>query len=747
MARLTPVFDGVVLDAGCCPAGTALSPPEGALSEDRTAPHLSAYVRRDATGRSSISLIVPDIVCAACIAHVERAASSVDGVDTARVNFSTKRLTVSWQGSTEIADDIATAVADAGYRSAPFSIQTEDDGSMRFLLRALGVAGFAAMNIMLLSVSVWAGIDMAPGTQALFHWLSALIALPTVAYAGQPFFRSALGALRARHLNMDVPISLAVILAAGMSLFQTIRHGDAVYFDASVMLLFFLLLGRVLDLRVRARARSAAQQLLALRTTAATVIEDDGTRRYLPPEALRPGMRIVVPAGERIPADGVIENSAGAIDNSILTGESKPEDVASGDKIFAGALNLTAPLEILVTAAEADTLLAEIVRLMEDAEQGRARYVRLADRMARFYAPAVHLLGALTLAGWLFHGAGWEISLLNAIAVLIITCPCALALAVPAVQVAAGGRLLRNGVLIKSGDALERLANIDTVVFDKTGTLTTGQLKLAGPVDQQRLAEAAALARDSLHPLARAVVKAAQGSVLDLPSLSVTEHPGLGLASGTMRLGNRKWVGAPAREMQDSNAEIWLRDTQGALTRFAFTDTLRRDTANVMAALRDMGLAVEILSGDRPSAVAAIASAVGVTDWAGACAPSDKVRKLQNLAAQGRRVLMVGDGLNDAPALAAAHVSMSPANAADVAQNAADFVLLGENLSSVAETLRTARAAKRLVFQNFALAFAYNAVAVPIAMLGFATPLLAAAAMSASSLAVTLNALRLKWIS
>lgn len=647
MARLTPVLDGIAVDSGCCPAGATLTPQDRARTDVGTAPHLSAYAQQDVNGQNSINLVVPDIVCATCIAHVERAARSVAGVDSARVNFSTKRLTATWLGDTEVADSIVAAVAEAGYRSAPFATEIGgDDETMRSLLRALGVAGFAAMNVMLLSVSVWAGSDMAPGTQSLFHWLSALISLPAVAYAGQPFFRSALGALRTHHLNMDVPISLAVILAASMSLFQTIRHGDAVYFDASVMLLFFLLLGRVLDLRVRARARSAAQQLLALRTKAAIVIESDGSRRYLPPEALKPGMRIVVPAGERIPADGTLENSGGAIDNSILTGESEPEDVASGDKVFAGALNLIAPLEIVVTAAEADTLLAEIVRLMEDAEQGRARYVRLADRMARLYAPTVHLLGALTLAGWLIHGAGWELSLLNAIAVLIITCPCALALAVPAVQVVAGGRLLRNGVLIKSGDALERLADIDTVVFDKTGTLTTGHLKLAGPVDQQTLAKAAALARDSRHPLARAIVQAAQGSSLKLPRIAVTEHPGLGLACETMRLGSRKWVGAPGDGVEDTKAEIWLRDAQGALTRFAFTDTLRRDAADVIAALQKNDIAVEILSGDRPVAVSAIACAVGVADWTGACSPSDKTRKLQKLADQGRRVLMVGDGLS-----------------------------------------------------------------------------------------------------
>ena len=335
---------------------------------------------------------------------------------------------------------------------------------------------------MLLSVSVWSGGagDMTPSVQALFHWLSALIALPAVAYAGQPFFRSAAQALRARRLNMDVPISLGVTLATAMSLYQTTRGSEQVYFDAAVTLLFFLLVGRYpRPAHARARARGAAANLLGLRGATATVICADGTTERLGARLLEPGMRVLTVAGERFAVDGRVLDGRGEVDESLITGETVPRAVAPGAQIYAGTVNLSGSLVTEATATDQNTLLAEIARLMSAAEQARGRYVRLADRAARFYAPAVHILGLVTFLGWLLAGHGWETALTVAIAVLIITCPCALALAVPAVQVAATSRLFGKGVLVKAADGLERLAEVDTVVFDKTGTLTLGEPALA----------------------------------------------------------------------------------------------------------------------------------------------------------------------------------------------------------------------------------------------------------------------------
>jgi Cu2+-exporting ATPase len=737
------------------PAAPAPAAPAPASREDAPRLDPSAFVEDRPGGTAELNLVIENLHCPSCIPRIEGAVNRLPGVLEARVNLSTRRLRLRWrQGDADPADLVA-AVADQGFRLAPFEpagLMRGPDREGRALLRALAVAGFAAGNVMLLSVSVWSGLvsDMGPATRGLLHWVSALIVLPAVAYSGLPFYRSALSALRGRRLNMDVPISLAVILAAGMSLFETMSGGADTYFDAAVMLLFFLLIGRYLDLRVRGQARSAAENLMLLRATAALVVEPDGSRRALPISEVRAGQRVAVAAGERIPVDGRISTGRSELDTSLVTGESLPRPAGPGAEVFAGTLNLGGPLEIAVTAAGEGTLLAEIVRLMEAAEQGRARYVRLADRVARVYAPAVHLLAAGTFLGWLVLGQlGWQASLMTAIAVLIVTCPCALGLAVPAVQVAAVGRLLRGGVLVKSADGLERLAAIDSVVFDKTGTLTLGRPELseADAIAPEDLRRAAGIAVTSRHPLARALCRAT--GPVPAPAAEVHEEPGMGLATEidgqAWRLGNRAWCGLPEPAAQDDEGgpELWLAGPDRAPVRFVFRDSARRDAAEVVASLKRQGLSVELLSGDREAVVREVAEDLGIGTWRAGCRPADKIDRLEALTAQGRKVLMVGDGLNDAPALAAAFVSASPAEAADVSQTAADLVIQGEGLGPLVEALRVARLARRLVFQNFGLAFGYNAVAVPLAVAGLVTPLVAALAMSASSIAVTLNALRL----
>jgi Cu2+-exporting ATPase len=415
--------------------------------------------------------------------------------------------------------------------------------------------------------------------------------------------------------------------------------------------------------------------------------------------------------------------------------------------VHAGTLNLTSPLEVEVLAAGEATLLAEIVRLMEAAAQGRARYVRIADRVARVYAPVVHVLAALTLAGWLgFADVPWQAALLNAIAVLIVTCPCALGLAVPAVQVVASGRLMRAGVLLKSGDGLERLAQADYAVLDKTGTLTLGRPELAEPEAEpaELLALAARLARASRHPLARAVARAA-GEVEPLDD--VLEIPGMGLEAEVdgrpVRLGSRRWCEVPSPSPGDAGPELWLAVAGRPAHCFRFRDRLRPDARETVRGLIARGLPVELVSGDNEAAVRAVAEALGIERWQAEATPADKAARLADLEDQGLKPLMIGDGLNDAPALAMAHVSISPADAADVSRAAADLVFQGERLAPVLTAIDVARGADRLVRQNIGLAFAYNVIAVPLAMAGLVTPLIAAIAMSASSLLVTGNALRL----
>ncbi len=711
---------------------------------------LESYIQRTDDGHYGMRLLVDGMHCAGCQNRIETRLEKIRGVVEGRVNLTARRLSLTWQPAVVDVQSVIADIEELGFRLVPFNpekLSSDFDQTRKRLVRAMAVAGFATANIMLLSVAVWAGLaqDMQPVTRSLMHWISALIAVPAVAYAGMPFFESAAAALKGRRANMDVPISLAVLMATAMSLIETARGADHVYFDSATALLFFLLIGRFLEQSARGRARSAVEHLLALNASAVTVLNADGTTQPLPPEEVRPGMRVLVAAGGRIPVDGQVIGGVSDVDGSLITGESIPVTVREGSAVHAGAVNLTAALTVEVAAAGNDTLLAEIGRLLEAAEQRRARYVDVAARIVKIYAPVVHILAAVAFVGWFFFGAvAWQDALLIAVAVLIITCPCALALAVPVVQVVAANRLFRQGILVKSPTALERLAQVDTVVFDKTGTLTEGLPKLLidGAWTQEDLRSAACLAAVSLHPLARALTDMAPA----VPAASgVEEVPGHGLrrvtARGETRLGRGDWCGAT--ESTSDMPELWLARPGRDPVRFAFIDTIRDDAAETIQALRDDGMTVEILSGDRPAAVARVAEALSVDRTRAGAKPADKIARLEELARQGRRVCMVGDGLNDAPALAAASASLSPATAADISQTASDVVFQGQHLAPVAETLRVARRADSLVRQNFALAFTYNVLTVPLAMAGLVTPLIAAVAMSTSSIIVICNALRL----
>ncbi len=684
---------------------------------------------------------VPGMRCAGCIAKLENGLAAVPGIAAARVNFTAKQVQISHDPALA-APPLLKALAGLGFEASPLGDGLAGpDGEARQLVKALAVAGFAAMNIMLLSVSVWSGAGGL--TRDLFHWLSALIALPTVAYAGRPFFRSAWSALKASHTNMDVPISIGVSLATALSLFETITHGAHAYFDSAVMLLFFLLAGRWLDAVMRDRARDGVSALLKHMAAGALVVGDDGQTNWLKAADIQPGMKMLVASGERLAADGVILNGRSHFDQSLITGEAMPVAIGSGGPVLAGTLNTGDAVEVTVTAAGADTSIADIARLMQDAAQGRSRYVRIADKAARLYAPAVHTLALCSFIGWMLAGASWHESLLIAVAVLIITCPCALGLAVPAAQIVTTGALMKAGVLVKDGSALERLAEVDTAVFDKTGTLTLGSPE---PVDLHLLDAtqsgiALALAQCSRHPLSEALRAAltAAGTVPQRVTL-VSEAPGEGLTG--------QWQGQVVRLGRPASADGDLMATALSIgdhpeTLIRFADPLRPTASATVADLAHLGLPARILSGDRPGPVAEVAAALGINGQGG-LTPSDKLAAIKALSAEGRRVLMVGDGLNDGPALAAGHVSMAPGSAADASQNEADAVFLGRSLAPVATAIRAARATQAVVRQNFALAIGYNIIAVPLAIAGLVTPLVAALAMSGSSIIVVANALRLK---
>lgn len=685
-------------------------------------------------------LIVPAMHCAGCMAKVERALSALPGVSAARVNLTARQVLVRHDPAVDI-PALVEVLAQVGFASQPRGDEgPERPSAVKPLLAPLAVAGFAAMNVMLLSVSIWSGAEGV--TRELFHWLSALIGVPAIAYAGRPFFASAWGALKRRTTNMDVPISIGVTLATALSLYETASGGADAWFDGTLMLLLFLLAGRALDAAMRDRARAGVDALMRQAAPGAMVSGPGGSLDWVSARDLVPGMVMRVAAGERLAADGEIVSGASRFDQSLLTGESTAISVIAGEAVLAGTLNLDNPVDVRVTAAGEGTALAEIARLMDASGQVRSRYVRIADRASRLYAPAVHTLAALSFAGWMVAGAGLHQSLVIAIAVLIITCPCALGLAVPVAQVVATGALMRMGVMVKDGSALERLASIDRALLDKTGTLTMGR-PLPDPVVLDALpADAAAialsLASHSRHPLSRALVEVLAGrGVRTLVLHDVQEEAGQGVR------GTWNGVAVALHRPETANGTATALDIAGRPTwLIPFADRLRPDALAALSRLKMLGVEGSILSGDNFHAVAEVARTTGLTAQSSA-SPSDKQEVIARLQGAGRQVLMVGDGLNDGPALSAANASIAPGSASDVGRQAADLVFLGDSLDALPRALAAARRTMAVVRQNFVLAIGYNLLAVPLAMAGLVTPLIAAAAMSASSLIVVANSLRL----
>jgi Cu2+-exporting ATPase len=739
------------MTAVCCPTDAAL---DAASVGSVAGGEFDLATREIAPGLGLLQVVAPAMHCGACISAIERGLKRQPGVRDARANLTARRVSVEFALAETSGEAVAAALGRLGYESHPLDDGDAADAAeareTRDLLTRLGVAGFASMNIMLLSISVWAGAEGA--TRDLMHWISGLIALPTVAYAGRPFFASALAGIRAGRLNMDCPISIALVFACVISLSETLRGGAEAYFDAAATLCFLLLVGRYLDRLMRSRARSAAGRLARLQPRGATVLTADGPA-YRPLTEIAPGDLVRVAPGERIAVDGVVVEGASDVDVSHLTGEAAPEPLAEGGRAQAGALNLSGALTLRTTAVGVDSTLGEIQRLMAAAEERKSDVARLADRAGAIYAPLAHVVGLATLLGWMALGASFRDAAFHAVALLIITCPCALGIAAPMAQATAAGALFRRGIMLKDGAALERLALVDRVVFDKTGTLTEGRPAMRAPspaVPRATLAAGAAVAGGSRHPLAAAFAAwAAQAGLGGATARAVVERPGLGVEGEVdgrpVRLGRAAFAGAPDDAAADATA-TWLKVGDAAPVALVFDDSPRAGAAETVAALRAAGVAVEALSGDRPGPVAALCRRLGIDDWRAGATPQDKIDRLRAIADGGGRALMVGDGVNDAPALAAASVSMAPSSAADVGRAAADLVFFGEDLRAAADARALAVRTRRVILQNFAIAAVYNLIAIPVAATGHASPLVAAVAMSSSSLVVTLNALRLQRI-
>ncbi len=713
---------------------------------------LALGARQLEDGSVNYLIAVPPMHCGNCITTIERGLNAMQSVSKVRANLSLKQVSVTLKSGDEPLLPVVAKLEELGFKpqSLGDAARRSRDETLRGLLRALALAGFASANIMLLSIPVWTGATGA--TETLFHYISALIAVPTVAFAGRPFFVSALGALKHRRVNMDVPISLGVLLATGMSLYESFLGGGQAYFDAAVSLLFFLLIGRVLDHMMRNRAREAAGRLAQLASKGGMAVAENDEMKYLPLDGIHPGMILRVAAGERFPVDGTIIDGTSDVDRALVTGESAPVSVGPDAGVEAGTLNLTGSVDMRVTRAAQDSFLAEITQMMAAAENGRSKYMQVSDRMAKAYAPVVHLLAFSTLVGWLIYTHGdFHRALTAAVSVLIITCPCALGLAVPVAHVVSAGRLFASGILMKDGSALERLAAITKAAFDKTGTLTTGEPAVnSNSIPQgEESSLAHALAMRSVHPAARALASALRGSHLEQVN-ELHEVPGFGveaLSGGRkLRLGRASWVAEIATAFLPAprQTNVAFAVENGPLRYATLSERLREGAPELVQSLRASHVESFIMSGDAASQVEAVAKSCGIAETHAALRPGDKLALLHEKAELGDLVLMVGDGLNDAPALAAAHVSMAPASASDVGRMAADFVFTRDSLSAVSFAHQVAVKTGRIVKENFALAIFYNVLAVPLAMTGHLNPLIAAVAMSTSSIVVVTNSLRLQ---
>ena len=722
-----------------------------------------SFVSVDQDKLREASLILEGITCAACVWLNERHVGRLPGVVEFQVNYSTHRARVKWDDSRIHLSDILRAISDIGYLAHPFDPGRQEAVHKRErgqALRRIAVAGLGMMQVMMIAVALYAGeadgsMDM--DLRDFLRWVSLLIALPVVLYSARPFFVSAWRDLRRRQLGMDVPVALAIGGAFIASGWATATGGEDVYFDSVAMFTFFLLTGRYLEMLARHKAGQAAEELVRLLPATASRMGEGGEEERVAVAELRPGDRVRIKPGETVPADGCVREGRSSVDESLLTGESLPQAKQPGQELVGGTVNIESPLIMEVNKVGQDTVLSAISRLLDRAQTEKPSVARLADRVAGWFVAALLLLAIGVAFYW------WQVEPERAFAitlsVLVVTCPCALSLATPVALTAATGALTRMGVLTTRSHALESLAGISYIVLDKTGTLTEGRLELSRVVRLGRetrdraLAIAAALEQASEHPLGRAILQAAE-RVPAADNLDATPGEGIeGEVQGRRyRIGTREFVlglGGADKQLPEDFAElggtfVYLADARDLLAVFVFEDRLRDGASEAVQGLRELGIEVRLLSGDEDRAVRRVANELGIDPALGRQKPPQKLAHLKAIQAQGGVVAMVGDGVNDAPTLAGAQVSIAMGSGTQLAHAAADMVLLSEQLQHLPEAVRAARKTLRLIRQNLAWAIAYNLCALPLAVMGFIAPWMAAIGMSASSLIVVLNSLRLR---
>ena len=729
-----------------------------------------------------INLLIEGIHCAACVWLIENGLQSLPGVEEAKVNLTGRRLRVRWDNGRLKLSRILRRLADIGYRATPFDPNSAEDAlarENRHLLFRLAWAGFAMMNLMWISIALYSGADRGE-FRDLFHWIGCLLATPTLLYSGAPFFKGAWHGLRNRHLSMDLPIAIGVTVTYGYSLFITLGGSEigAVYWDTVVNFLFVILVGRYLEAFSRRRAVAATQRLLDLQPKVATRVRD-GEEEVVPVRSLCVGEHVLVRPGERVPVDGKVLSGRSEVDESMLTGESRSVGKSVGDRVAAGTINGPGVLTVCIEGLLRETALGRIIRLVEEAQSSRAPIQRLADRIVPWFVAATLGLAALTFVLWMQRDI--EFALMAATAVLIITCPCAFGMATPMAVAVASGVGAARGILIKNGAVLERLSTIEHIVFDKTGTVTQGRPGVVAwrdavsswqtvddgslvlfPAQRLDLARCGALERLSEHPAALAIKAFCERAELDLGTLRAEQveiAPGLGIsgrvAGSQVVIGSRDWLarhGVEPMHAVESDAVVGC-DHGGLVLcavdgreafRFSIRDRLRPEAGALIERLRRQGIRVTLLTGDGYAVANRIAADLGGIEVVAEVLPEDKERAIRELQSQGQAVAMVGDGVNDAPALVRADVGIAMGSGTDVSIASADIVLMSSDLFRVVDAAELSRQTLRTIRQNIGISVLYNLVMVPLAMAGVVTPLVAAVSMPISSLAVIGNSARIR---
>ncbi|WP_242523153.1 heavy metal translocating P-type ATPase [Thiocystis minor] len=740
-----------------------------------------------------INLLVEGIHCAACVWLIEKGLETLPGVEDARVNLTGRRLRVRWDNERLKLSRILQRLADIGYAAAPFDPDSAEGAlsrENRGLLFRLAWAGFAMMNLLWISIALYSGADRGEFRE-LFHWIGFLLATPTILYSGAPFYRGAWSGLRSGHLSMDLPIAIGVTVTYLYSLAVTLGDSfggsgiGAVYWDTVVNFLFVILVGRYLEAISRRRAVAATQRLLDLQPKVATRLRE-GDEAVVPVRSLQIGETVLVRPGERIPVDGEVLAGQGSVDESMLTGESRPVAKTPGERVSAGTINGAGVLTVHITGLLRETALGRIIRLVEEAQASRAPIQRLADRIVPWFVAATLGLAALTFIFWM--RTDLEFALMAATAVLIITCPCAFGMATPMAIAVASGRGAERGILVKNGAVLERLSSIRHFVFDKTGTLTEGRPVVVGaslvvpttqPVaawreldwggetvptlterEHRLLRQLGALERLSEHPAALAILDLCARAGIGLAGVAVDEvevAPGLGIGGrveGTrVTIGSQDWLlrnnvklaSTERAAATDGEAgQIYCAVDGHEVLRLRIQDRLRPGAVSIVRRLREQGIRVTLLTGDRRVVAERIAAQLGEVDLIAEVLPEDKDCVIADLQHQGQRVAMVGDGVNDAPALVRADVGIAMGSGTDVSIASADIVLMSSDLERVAEAAELSRRTLRTIRQNIGISILYNLIMVPLAMAGVITPLIAAVSMPVSSLAVIGNSARIR---